>query len=89
MLRVFASAMGAEFDAEVPANALSPRRVDLTNLFEVHRAAGIRRITVSKGEPPLVSFHLHTETATIEGKLHQIAHDFGCALRPPSAYESE
>jgi hypothetical protein len=76
-LRVFACTIGAAFDAEISIDALPPKRIQLSSLFDLHRRGGIKRITVSQGQPPVVSFHLQAETGIIEVDLNQISQELG------------
>jgi hypothetical protein len=88
-LRVFACAVGAEFEAEVAVNALPPQKITLSRLFDLHRLGGITRITVTTGEPPVVSFHLQAETGTMESDFNRIAQELGGAMRVVVAQEHQ
>jgi hypothetical protein len=81
ILRVFACAIGAGFDSEIPVNSLPPVKIKLLSLFELHRQRGIAEITVSKGQPPVVCFILRQETGTMSTDLSQISHELGGSLR--------
>ena len=81
ILRVFACAIGASFDTDVPIDALPPCKIILSGLFEIHRQRGITGISVKIGEPPVVGFILEQETSTMTTDLSRISRELGGSLR--------
>jgi hypothetical protein len=80
VLRDFASAIGAEFESEIADNAMPNRRLSLVTAFELHKSAGVEKVTVKKASTPCVCFVLGRKTGTIDVDVDAVGREIGAQL---------
>lgn len=80
VLRGFAAAISADFRTELGVNALSPKRLSLRSLFDLHRVAGIERIIIKKADHLSVCFVLRHKPGTIGFDSATLSQELGAEL---------
>ena len=80
VLRGFAAAIGAGFEAEVKADAFPPARISLNSAFSLHKVGFIERIIVKKSPHLCVCFVLRHKPGTIGFDSATLSRELGAEL---------
>ena len=89
VLRQFANAVGAEFYADLPLNALPPKRMGLSACFDLHRQGFVEMVSVTNRDAPCVCFVLSREPGTMNVDLEKLRMELGGSLMVELRHSTE